>query len=68
VGAIAIGHRNGNFAGSDKGGRLTAALYTVIAIAKLSDIDPQVWVADMVARLTEHPDKRLVPVIGSLTT
>jgi transposase len=57
--AIAIGRRNWTFAGSDEGGRRAAALYTLIATAKLSDIDPQAWLADMLARLPEHPAKRI---------
>ena len=36
-----------------------AALYTLIATAKLNDIDPQAWLADMLARLPEHPAKRI---------
>jgi transposase len=57
--AIAVGRRNWTFAGSDEGGRRAAALYTLIATAKLSDIDPQAWLADMLARLPEHPAKRI---------
>jgi transposase len=57
--AIAVGRRNWTFAGSDEGGRRAAALYTLIATAKLSDIDPQAWLAEMLARLPEHPAKRI---------
>lgn len=38
-----VGRRNWTFAGSDEGGRRTAAIYTLIATAKLNDIDPQAW-------------------------
>jgi transposase len=57
--AIAVGRRNWPFAGSDEGGRRAAALYTLIATAKLSDIDLHAWLADMLARLPEHPAKRI---------
>ena len=57
--AVAVGRRNWTFAGSDEGGRRAAALYTLIATAKLNDIDPQAWLADMLARLPEHPAKRI---------
>jgi transposase len=57
--AVAVGRKNWTFAGSDEGGRRAAALYTLIATAKLNDIDPQGWLADVLARLPDHPAKRL---------
>ena len=57
--AIALGRRNWTFAGSDEGGRRAAAIYTLIATAKLNDIDPQAWLADVLARLHDHPAKRI---------
>jgi transposase len=57
--AIAIGRRNWTFAGSDEGGRRAAALYTLIATAKLNDIDPQAWLADVLARMLDYPAKRI---------
>ena len=57
--AVAVGRRNWTFAGSDEGGRRAAALYTLIATAKLNDIDPQAWLADVLARLPDHPAKRI---------
>jgi transposase len=57
--AIAIGRRNWTFAGSDEGGRRAAALYTLIATAKLNDVDPQAWLADVLARLLDYPAKRI---------
>jgi len=57
--AVAVGRRNWTFAGSDEGGRRAAALYTLIATAKLNDVDPQAWLADVLARLQDHPAKRI---------
>jgi len=57
--AVAIGRKNWTFAGSDEGGRRAAAIYTLIATAKLNDIDPQAWLADVLARLPDHPVKRI---------
>lgn len=57
--AVAVGRRNWTFAGSDEGGRRAAALYTLIATAKLNDIDPQAWLADMLARLPDHSARRI---------
>ena len=57
--AVALGRRNWTFAGSDEGGRRAAAIYTLIATAKLNDIDPQAWLADVLARLRDHRAKRI---------
>src|SRR4029077_3860339 len=57
--AVAVGRRNWTFAGSDEGGRRAAAIYTLIATAKLSDIDPQAWLADVLPRLPDHRAKRI---------
>src|SRR5713226_4683057 len=56
---IAVGRHNWTFAGSDEGGRRAAAIYTLIETAKLNDIDPQAWLADVLARLQDHPAKRI---------
>jgi hypothetical protein len=56
---IALGRKNWTFAGSDEGGRRAAAIYTLIATAKLNDVDPQTWLADVLARLPDHPAKRI---------
>lgn len=56
---IAVGRHNWTFAGSDEGGRRAAAVYTLIETAKLNDIDPQAWLADVLARLPDHPARRV---------
>ncbi len=57
--AVAVGRKNWTFAGSDEGGRRAAVLYTLIATAKLNQVDPQVWLADMLVRLPDHPARRI---------
>jgi transposase len=57
--AVAVGRKNWTFAGSDEGGRRAAALYTLIATGKLNNVDPQAWLADMLARLPDHPARRI---------
>jgi transposase len=47
------------FQGSDESGRRAAAIYTLIATAKLNDIDPHAWLDDILARLPGHPAKRI---------
>jgi len=56
---VAVGWRNWTFAGSDRGGERAAAIYTLIESAKLNGIDPQAWLADILARIADHPAKRL---------
>ena len=56
---VAVGRRNWTFAGSDEGGRRAAAVYTLIETAKLNDIDPHAWLADVLARLPDHPVRRI---------
>ena len=40
---------------SDAGGRRAAAVYSLIATCKLNDVDPRAWLADVLARLPDHP-------------
>ena len=56
---VAMGRRNWTFAGSDSGGHRAAAIYTLIQTARLNDVDPQAWLADILARLQDHPNKRI---------
>ena len=34
-------------------------MYTLIATAKLNDINPQAWLADVLAHIADHPVSRL---------
>ncbi|MGY3149345.1 hypothetical protein ACVWYQ_006344 [Bradyrhizobium sp. USDA 3397] len=63
--AVAVGRKNWTFAGSDEGGRRAAAIYSLIATAKLNDIDPQAWLAEVLARLPDHPAKRIDELLPS---
>jgi transposase len=60
---IAVGRRNWTFAGSDSGGRRAAAIYTLIETAKLNDVDPRVWLADVLARIADHPIKCIAELL-----
>ena len=55
----ALGRRSWLFADSDQGGRRAAAIYTLIGTAKLNYVDPQAWLADMLARIADTPQSRL---------
>jgi transposase len=51
---IALGRKAWLFAGSDRGGERAAVMYTLIQTAKLNDIDPHAWLADVLARINDH--------------
>ena len=36
-----------------------AVLYSLIVTAKLNDVDPQGWLADVLARIATHPAHRI---------
>jgi transposase len=57
--AVAVGRKNWLFAGSDEGGYRAAAIYTLNQTCKLNDVDPHAWLADVLARLSDHPAKRI---------
>ena len=41
------------------GGQRAAAIYSLIVTAKLNDVDPQAWLADVPARIAGHPAHRI---------
>jgi transposase len=52
------------FLGSDEGGRRAAIFYTVIASAKLNEIDPEAYMADVIDRMAKgHPINRLAELL-----
>ena len=55
----ALGRKAWLFAGSERGGDRTAFMYTLIATAKLSGVDPQAWLTDVLARIADMPLSRL---------
>jgi len=56
---VAIGRKAWLFAGSDRGGERAAAMYSLIVTAKLNDVDPQAWLANVLRRINDHPASRL---------
>jgi transposase len=56
---IALGRKSWLFAGSDRGGERAAVMYTLIQTARLNGVDPQAWLADVLARINDHNIHRL---------
>jgi hypothetical protein len=57
--AIALGRKSWLFAGSDRGGERAAVMYTLIQTARLNDVDPQAWLADVLGRINDHRIQKL---------
>jgi hypothetical protein len=60
---VAIGRKNWLFAGSDAGGRRAAAMYSLIESAKLNGINPQLYLADVLARIADHPARHIAELL-----
>jgi transposase len=56
---FALGRKSWLFAGSERGAARAAAIATLIMTAKFNDVDPQAWLADVLARIAEHPVSKL---------
>jgi transposase len=56
---FALGRKSWLFAGSERGADRAAVMATLITTAKLNDIDPQAWLADVLARINDHAIHRL---------
>jgi transposase len=60
---VAIGRKNWLFAGSDAGGRRAAAMYSLIESAKLNGLNPQLYLADLLARIADHPARHITQLL-----
>jgi len=56
---VAIGRKNYLFAGSHDAAQRSAMLYSLLGTCKLHNINPFVWLRDVLKRLPEHPINRI---------
>lgn len=56
---VALGRKAWLFAGSPRGGDRAAFIYSLIVTARMNNVDPQAWLADVLARLADTPLSRL---------
>jgi hypothetical protein len=56
---LALGRKAWLFAGSDRGADRAAVMFTLIMTAKLNDVDPQAWLADVFTHIAALPQSRL---------
>src|SRR3954451_11127936 len=59
VRGIALGRKAWLFVGADSSDQRAAVMFTLIHTAKLNDVDPQAWLADVLARINDHNIHRL---------
>jgi transposase len=57
--AVVLGRKNFLFAGSDAGGERAAAIYSLIATAKLNHLNPEAYLRNVLSRIAEHPINRI---------
>jgi transposase len=60
---LTLGRKSWWFAGSERGAERAALMYTLIQTAKLNDVDPQAWVADVLARIADTPQTKLAELL-----
>ena len=56
---VALGRKNWLFFGSDRGGETAAVLMSLCATCKRLGIDPQVYLRDVLDRVSTHPANRI---------
>jgi len=56
---IAIGKKNWLFTGSERAGKRAAAIQSLLATAKLNDLDPLRWLATVLERLPTCPNSQI---------
>ena len=60
---LALGRKSWLFAGSERGAERAAVMYTLIATAKLNDVDPQAWLADVLGRIADQRQNSLPDIL-----
>jgi hypothetical protein len=60
---MALNRKNALFAGSDGGGERAATMYSLIETAKLSGLDPEAYLRDVLDRIADYPINRVAQLL-----
>lgn len=60
---IALARKNSLFFGTDDAGRNLVVLYSLIATCEKHDINPEVYLADVLIRIQDHPKDRIAELL-----
>lgn len=56
---LALGRKNYLFAGSNRGGRAAAIIYSLIETCKLNNINTHTYLKDVLERVSSHPNSKI---------
>ena len=60
---VALGRKNYLFAGSHNGAKRAALIYTLVANAKLQELEPFAYMRDVLSRIADYPYKELADLL-----
>jgi transposase len=60
---VALGRKNYLFAGSHDAAQRAAVIYSLLAACKKHDVNPQVWLTDVLVRIPSHPHKQVADLL-----
>ena len=56
---IVIGRKNHLFVGGEQGRKAAAIFYSLIETCRDNDVNPEIYLADVLKRIPTHPNKRI---------
>ncbi|MDZ7365366.1 MAG: transposase domain-containing protein, partial [candidate division KSB1 bacterium] len=60
---VALGRKNYLFAGSHEGAKRAALIYSLVATAKLHDVEPFAYLKDVLTRIADYPISRVAELL-----
>jgi transposase len=60
---VALARKNSLFFGNDEAGRRFMVLYSLIATCERHDVNPEVYLADVLIRIQDHPKDRVAELL-----
>jgi hypothetical protein len=60
---VALGRKNYLFAGSHEGAKRAALVYSLVATAKLHDVEPFEYLRDIIGRISDYPYQQITDLL-----